>query len=67
MKSIDLDHGDFETLVDALREQGRLGPASNDEGMIVRIADHPHHGRVILKMDSNIGRGKMLITEKSLA
>jgi hypothetical protein len=60
MDTIQINTGDYETLVNALSSQGRLGQRDTREGFSTQTADHPEYGPVVLVMDTNLGSGMIL-------
>lgn len=60
MDMLKIKIGDYETLVNALRESDRLGQKSNLGGFTAQAADHPEYGPVVLVMDMISDEGVMI-------
>ncbi|MBF0380996.1 MAG: hypothetical protein HQL69_08255 [Magnetococcales bacterium] len=60
MENIQITTADYETLVNALGPQKRLGKRDVRNGFSTQTANHPEYGPVVLVMDMLKGSGMMI-------
>jgi hypothetical protein len=60
MENIQINTADYETLVNALGPQKRLGKRDVRDGFSTQTANHPEYGPVVLVMDMLQGSGMMI-------
>jgi hypothetical protein len=60
MENIQINTADYETLVNALGPQKRLGKRDVRNGFSTQTANHPEYGPVVLVMDMLQGSGMMI-------